>query len=97
MNNRVNNLWFGLITGIILPVIVLFLIALFASGEESIPDFFSKIIGRNVFTHIISLGAIPNLLLFFIFIWTDRLRAARGVLLATFLLAFFVLIIKILS
>jgi hypothetical protein len=43
---------------------------------------------------VVSLAAIPNLLLFFLFIWTKRNFSARGVIFATLLLAFVMLILK---
>ena len=48
----------------------------------------------GMLSKVISLSAIPNLLLFFIYIWTNRNFSARGVIFATFLLAFVMLILK---
>ncbi len=43
---------------------------------------------------MISLSVIPNLLLFFLFIWTNRTLSARGVIFATLLVAMVMLVLK---
>jgi hypothetical protein len=45
---------------------------------------------------ILSLMVIPNLLVFFIFIWTDHLYTARGVLAATVFDALVIMALKFL-
>ncbi|MCK4746147.1 MAG: hypothetical protein KAT15_03890 [Bacteroidales bacterium] len=42
----------------------------------------------------LSLSTIPNLLLFFLFLWTDRSFSARGVIFATLVMAFVMLVLK---
>lgn len=49
----------------------------------------------ETFLPILSLCVTPNLLTFFIFIWTKRDKSARGVLQATFVFAIFVCIMKL--
>ena len=69
--------------GVIITVIVLFL-------EIDISNIF-KIINNSIFdnfiTKLISLGAIVNLIVFFIFLKYDYEQRAKGVLLATFIIA----------
>ena len=91
MNQKLNSLVIGLIVGIVGPVLTLFVIYLITTSELSIRDYINQLIFFKVYTHIISLSAIPNLLTFFIFIWLNKLRSARGVLLATITLALIVL------
>lgn len=43
---------------------------------------------------ILSLALVPNMLLFFIFIWLNKLKSAQGVLGATIILSILVVIIK---
>ena len=52
------------------------------------------LIDTQVFTKIVSLCVIPNLVFFFIFIWLNYLYSARGVLMATIFFAIFVFITK---
>ncbi|MDX5585686.1 MAG: hypothetical protein QNK20_12390 [Aureibaculum sp.] len=46
---------------------------------------------KNLYGQILSIAAIPNLLVFFIFIKKKQDYKARGVLIATFLVAFLIL------
>lgn len=91
MNSKLNSLTTGLLLGIAGPLLTLFIIYLVITQDMSIQDYIRQLIFFKVYTHIISLSVIPNLLTFFIFIWLNKLKSARGVLLATILLALIVL------
>ena len=73
----------GNFLGVIITVIVLF-------QEINISNIF-EIIDNSIFdnsiTKLISLGAIVNLIVFFIFLKYDYEQRAKGVLLATFIIA----------
>ena len=90
---KFNSLLTGLIPGLILPFLTLLIIWIIKS-ERSFGDFLSHFQQMNMLSKMVSLAAIPNLLLFFLFIWTNRNFAARGVIFATFLLAFIMVILK---
>lgn len=47
---------------------------------------------KNLYGQILSIAAIPNLLVFFVFIKKKQDYRARGVLIATFLVAFLILV-----
>ncbi|MBN1252324.1 MAG: hypothetical protein JXR51_02665 [Bacteroidales bacterium] len=83
----------GLITGLILPVITIFVFFL-VKNPDSFKIFINQIIGVNIYSELISVCVVPNLLLFFIFIWTNRMLSARGVIGATFIYAIIILILK---
>jgi hypothetical protein len=83
----------GLIAGIVLPAIA-FLVSWLVLSDNSIGEYFRQFQMLNRLSGIISLSALPNLLIFFIFIWLNMYRAARGVITATFILAFAMLIVK---
>lgn len=81
------------------------LVALFATfgGVFVYLEYFSKfnyddtlqmIEEGNLYGKVLSLAAIPNLFVFFIFIKKKQDNRARGVLIATFLIAFTTLILK---
>ena len=91
MNQKLNSLTLGLIVGIVGPILTLFVIYLITTQELSIREYINQLIFFKVYTHVISLSAIPNLLTFFIFIWLNELKSARGVLFSTILLALAVL------
>lgn len=86
-------------------ILIGFLVAIFATfGSVFLYiEYFSKvdfnetlqlIADGNLYGKLISLAAIPNLFIFFIYIKKKQDNRAKGVLLATFLLAFTTLILK---
>ncbi len=83
----------GLIPGLFLPVVTLLGFWLFRSGG-SLMQFLATFQNMGILSKILSLSVLPNLLLFFIFIWTRRNFSARGVIFATLLVAFVMLILK---
>ncbi|MBI5539283.1 MAG: hypothetical protein HY951_04440 [Bacteroidia bacterium] len=58
-------------------------------------SFYEMILARGFFSQILSLAVIPNVAVFFIFIWTNKLSAAKGVLAATIVMALVVFGLKI--
>ncbi len=95
MKAQTNNLVLGIFLGLIAPTIVYFIIYLSGFKNISFVDFFYLLNEKNVFTKILSLCGLANLLVFFIFIWTNRLRSARGVLVATFIFTIIVLLLRV--
>ncbi len=92
-NLNYNSILTGLLVGLILPVIVF----IFFYASQNISDFsvfVSKVFKAGIFTHLISLCAVPNLLVFFVFMWTNRLLSAKGVIGATFIYTIIVILIK---
>jgi len=87
----------GLLLGLLLPVISFFIFYLVRFREIPLPEFVNMVYLRNVLSPLLSLNILPNLLLFFVFIRKDYLLSAKGVLLATFLFAIGVFILKVLS
>ncbi len=83
-------LGFGL--GIIVPIIAFLLFYLYRH-PKSFQIFYEQVLTVNVISRLVSLCAIPNLLVFFIFIWTNRYKSAHGVIGATFVYAIVVLIL----
>jgi hypothetical protein len=86
-------------------ILIGILVALFATfgGIFLYLEYFSKfnfdttwqmIKEGNLYGKLLALSAIPNLFVFFIFIKKKQDQKARGVLIATFLIAFTTLILK---
>jgi hypothetical protein len=92
--SRYNDVRLGLAAGLIVPLITVFIFYLVKFNHYSLVEFFSAMISRNVLSSLLSICVIPNLLIFFIFIWTNMLYTARGVLMATFVFAVMVVIVK---
>jgi hypothetical protein len=55
---------------------------------------FKMIKENNLYGKVLALAAIPNLIIFFIFIKKKQDNKAKGVLIATFLTAFVTLVLK---
>jgi len=91
---RFNTLLTGLIPALVLPALTLVGFWILKS-DRGFVDFLQQFQQMDMLSKVVSLAAIPNLLLFFIFIWTNRNFSARGVIFATLLLAFIMLILKI--
>lgn len=92
-DKKFNTMLYGLIPGILLPVITLLIIWL-VSFEGGFFEFLTQYKRLGMLSKIISLSVIPNLLLFFLFIWTNRTFSARGVIFATLIMAFIMLMVK---
>jgi hypothetical protein len=90
---KFNSLLTGLIPALVLPVLTLLAFWLIKS-DRGFVDFLQRFQQMDMLSKVVSLAAIPNLLLFFLFIWTNRNFSARGVIFATLLLAFVMLILK---
>lgn len=94
-NNKFDNLQTGLILGIVVPILAIVILWLINS-EVSLANYLKGFYRVNSLSGLISLCAIPNLLLFFIFIWTNRIRSARGVIFATLIVTLVTLLFKLL-
>ncbi len=90
---RFDTILYGLIPGILLPVIAM-LVLWKVKYDGSVMEFLGKFQQAGILSKIVSLSAVPNLLLFFLFIWTNRSFAARGVIFATILVALVMLVLK---
>jgi hypothetical protein len=90
-----NNQFTGFVLATILPLVAVLTFHQSFMGHLSLKEFIDRAIKLHAFTKIVSLCVVPNLGLFFIFIWLDFLKTARGVLLATMLVAVAVFIVKL--
>jgi hypothetical protein len=86
-------MWWGLIPGIILPLTTLIIIWVI-KYDEGFLQFLKEFQQFGLLSKVVSLAAIPNLLLFFLFIWTDRTFSSRGVIFATLVAGAIIVILK---
>lgn len=89
-----NRLRIGFIPGIILPVFVFLLMYLVSGQEVPFTDYLTGLWHLHALVKLVTLCVTPNLLLFLYFFKKKHDLAARGVLMATFVYAFIVLIAK---
>jgi hypothetical protein len=85
----------GAIIGFVIPIIAFYIILKVVYPFEFMDKSLHNIWLHVVAPRILSLGAIPNLGIFFLFIYTNRLRSARGVLGATVVYTVIVFILKL--
>lgn len=82
----------GFIVGLLATAIGFYLYSTLALKGSSFEEIFQSIKNKGLLGQVLSLGAIPNFLAFFIFLKKKQDYRARGVLLATFFIAILVLI-----
>ena len=93
MNNQFIK---GLFVGLIAPIVA-FVIYVGFYLEADVMETYNTLVKMNKLTHVISLSALINLLLFFMNIKTHRDMMAKGIVLATMIYAFVVLGLKLFS
>jgi len=92
---KYDSITLGTVIGLLAPMLVfiIYYLSLFHGMELS--AFFHYLTTMEIFLPVSSLCAVINLLLFFICIWTNRDKSARGILQATFVYAIYVCIMKL--
>ncbi len=85
----------GIIVGLIANAIGVFITANILGGGDSFSTVIEAAIAEGFIGKLVSLGAVLNLIVFFVFIKKKQDFRARGVLLATILVAILTFIIKI--
>ena len=91
---RFDNIIYGLIPGLFAPLIGFLIFYLVKFSHKNFSEYFEYISQHSVISHTISLSVLPNLLIFFIFIWAKLYKSAKGVILATMIYAFAILIMR---
>ncbi|WP_040281460.1 membrane protein [Psychroserpens damuponensis] len=84
----------GIVIGLACSCVGLVVVLLIFGKGNSINDSLDIAINQGVFTKLMSMGAIPNLAAFFLFIKKNQDAKAQGVLIATVMVAVTTLIIR---
>ena len=95
MKLKTDHLLLGLAVGLLLPPLSFYIFYLLYYDVMGFYRFIEYTIEMKTFVARTSLCVISNLAGFFLFIYTDRYRSARGVLLATLLWAGLIFYLKI--
>lgn len=90
--NKLDHIGVGLLSGFILPVIIFFVVYLVGNKEVSLSEYVNSLWRLQALVKLGSLCVFANIAVFWIFLQMKYERAARGVLGATILYAFAVLI-----
>jgi hypothetical protein len=103
-NSRFNSFLTGLILGVFIQLVSFYVLLMLHKSiagytERPVSDFFSGLMDydagrRQIIPKLLALAAISELLLFFVFIWTDKLKSARGVIGSAFILGIVIAILK---
>lgn len=94
MFGKFNKQIIGYIGGFLLPIITIIVEFFTMYNGVKFGAFIEIAWIRGNLSSILSLGLVPNLLLFFIFIWLNKLKSAQGVLGATIILSLAIVVIK---
>ena len=93
--NRFDRILTGWLLGTIVPLIVFFITYKLKYSEMEFSVYLRNIWNMKIFLKILSLCVFPNLAFFLLFYRIKYDMAARGVIMATFMYAFVVLIGKL--
>jgi len=91
-SNRLDNVGIGFLIGFLLPVIIFFAVYLIGKYEISIAEYTNSLMQLNVLVKLGSLCVFVNSAVFMGFIKLKFEKTARGILGATIIYAFVVLI-----
>jgi hypothetical protein len=94
-HNRFDRILTGWLIGTIVPLIIFLITYQVKYNEIEFLVFLKNMWNMKIFLKLLSLCVFPNLGFFMLFYQKKYDMAARGVIMATFLYAFFVLIAKL--
>lgn len=91
----INKTWIGFLIGLVLPVITTLLFFKFAyAGILPFFDFLAQMMEIRGVGMLLAVSCLPNLAVFTIFTYIDRLNISRGIFLATLIYAFAIVVVK---
>ncbi len=91
--DKKNNELTGIIVGIVVPVIAIIFYYLFENPTSFIL-FVKQIFMGSTYTRIFGVCIVPDFVVFFIFRYQKRFKAAEGVSIATLLYLLFIVVLK---
>ena len=95
--NRFDDLKLGIIMGLIVPAMGFILFYLSSFTKVPFTYFVQHAIEIQTVSKILSLSLLPNLLVFFLYIWKNYYLTARGILMSTIIWTFSIVLIKFLA
>ncbi|MDR2039889.1 MAG: hypothetical protein LBQ60_18360 [Bacteroidales bacterium] len=95
MSRRWNKLWIGLVSGIALPLLLFFIFYLIMYAHIPFGEYLVYSAKMRALPKILSLCAIPNLIIFYLFLNKEYWYATRGIIAATLLLTLGVVAVKL--
>jgi len=95
MNRIKDNVLTGFFCGFLAPALAFIIYAKLKQPNDAVMDVIREFIRLKIFTVVLSFAAFINLLVFLLFIWMKSDKSAKGVLIATLLYAFVVIVLKV--
>jgi hypothetical protein len=92
--NKFDNLLIGLIIGLLAPTLGIIIFFYSKFSESNLSEFLTISIQEKVLSPLLSLCAVINLAVFYLFIHFDKLQTAKGVILATFIYGLAIVLLK---
>lgn len=92
---KYDKFWLGFTLAFAAPFITMYIVYLLKFGNYTLKEFFDFLNTMRITTKLLSLCALPNMGIFFFYIWLDFLKGARGALAATFAIAFIIVILMV--
>lgn len=92
MKKNLDKLWVGLLFRIIVPLFVMLIFYYSSYAYLTVPEFLRRMVFAAIIFKVLSLCAVANLGVFFLFYKTENDRAARGVIFATMIFAILTMI-----
>jgi len=97
MKRNDNKIWIGIVIGLFTAVLSIFILYLVRYTNMNLGDYFVLLYrSKRLLSPIVSIAGVPNLIIFFLFLNRHKYKTARGIIMATFILALMVVFIKIL-
>lgn len=92
--HRLNTFWLGFGLGIMVPIVTLLITYWINFEQYNLSEFYTFLIQFRILTKLLSLCVLPNLGIFFLFLYPDFRRAAMGTLTATFVVALAIVLLQ---
>lgn len=91
----IDKTWVGFVAGLILPIVTTLLFYKFAySGLLPFWEFLNQMLFIRGVGMLIAVSCLPNLAIFTVLAYTDRLKVSRGLFLATLIYAFAIVVVN---
>ncbi|MCI5778043.1 MAG: hypothetical protein MR215_10610 [Bacteroidales bacterium] len=91
----IDKTWVGFVFGLVMPIITTLLFFKFAyHGRLPFFDFLAQMMEIRGVGMLLAVSCLPNLAVFTLFAYTDRLKVSRGLFLSTLIYAFAIVIVK---
>ncbi len=97
MSKKANCMRLGLLLGFIIPILSILLIYIIRFSDTlTIAEFLKTLFVLKIYTKVLAVAVyFGNIVSFFLFIKTERLKSARGVLTATVIYSLIILILRL--